>query len=88
MKTSGGVRMAAKTKMAIMNTFLFFAKNWGVTMPILVRNRNTSGNSKTIPKAKIIRVMKDKYLLMEIIGCKELPPKLSKNLKPTGMTRK
>ena len=36
-------------------------------MPILTRNRNTSGNSKTVPNGRIIRVIKDRDLLAKLL---------------------
>ncbi len=36
------------------------------TMAILARNRNTHGNSKTVPNGRIIRVIKDRDLLIKL----------------------
>jgi len=63
--TSGGVRIAAATKVNRMAYFLFFFSRSGVTIPILVRKKITTGNSKTSPKANSSLTAKEKYCFTE-----------------------
>ena len=64
--TSGGVNITATTKEINIAYFLLFAKSWGVTIPLLVKSNNKTGNSKQIPKANINFITNDKY--SEILG--------------------
>ena len=86
--TSGGVKIAAKTKNKSRAYFLFFFKNSTVTMPSLARNVIISGSSKTSPKASSNFEEKLKYSRMDGRGWIVSVANPKKNLNPNGKTIK
>ena len=66
--TSGGVTVAAKTKISKMAYFLCFASVLASITPIRVRSSSTTGNSKTRPKTNRNLMLKESYSFMLGMG--------------------
>ena len=77
--------MAAKMKMRRMAYFLCFANIFALTTPILANRTNTTGNSKTIPKANKNLMLKERYSFMLGIGLMKSVAYPKRNLKPMGI---
>jgi hypothetical protein len=82
--TSGGVTMAAKTKIRRMAYFLCLANILASITPILARSRRTTGNSKTRPKTNKNLMLKERYSFMLGMGLMRSVAYPKRNLKPIG----
>ena len=73
---------------ALMAYFRFFFSSWGVTSPIFVRKKMTTGSSNTAPNAKSSLMEKEKYCLTEGSALTYSLANFIKNLNPKGKTTK